>query len=174
MAQVDAMQVRPGSARISWRVRFAYRDDDIRPVSATRVAMVALGSAGSPGGWEGKASGAWIEVVDSERGRCWARSIRQPNRPDREVFLENGECTHVAREVVEGEFELILPDFGPNAVFVLHTSPAAAPEKAAAPRVKLERTELVRLEEAGPQPPEPVPSPIARTGGRKPKTSGGA
>jgi len=84
-------------------------------------------------------------VVGGERGVRWARSISQPNRADLEAFPEEGAITRVRREEVEGEFELIIPDFGEEATFVLHSSPAHKPEAAADARVRVGLSELARL-----------------------------
>lgn len=143
MDQVQAVQVQPGMTRTSWRIRFAYRGDEVWPIAAARVGMVAPGGIALPR--DANLSGAWIEVVGGERGERWVRSIQQPNRADREAFLEDGGITRVKRDP-EGEFEVVIPDLGPAATFFLHASPSAAPERAAERRLALGIADLLKLE----------------------------
>jgi hypothetical protein len=142
-------QTKPGVPQTSWLVSFSYSNDDIRPVSAMRVVMIAPGGNARKSAPSGEHSGAWIELRDPKSGAHWTRVIHQPNRADVEVSIDSGRCARVKRYRVEGEFELIIPDFGPDAVFKLYASPALAPEKAASVRVGLELAELVQLERNG-------------------------
>lgn len=166
MAHVHAAQ--PGVVRSSWRLRFAYRDDEIWPVAATRVAMTAPGGTPPPPQRKGGAhSGAWVELSAKGRETGWARTIGQPNRADVEGFTEKGGITRVRKESAEGEFELIVPDFGPDARFVLHSSPAHKPEAAAEPRLDASLAELARLEPK--RRPDPPGDGRPRRGGKKGK-----
>ena len=135
----------PDRVSTSWRVRFAYRGDDIRPVAAEQVRMIAPGGARVPREEQDKRSGSYVEVIaGGGRDARWSRAIAQPNRADRELFLEDGGVTRIDAPP-EGEFELIIPDYGPDATFVLYASPAKAPEQAAKARTKLRLADLERL-----------------------------
>jgi len=130
---------------MSWRVRFAYRDDDFRPIAAEAVRMIAPGGAGPSREDVGRRSGAYVEVLlGGGQDARWSRTIAQPNRPDREQFFEDG--VNRVEAPAEGEFDLVIPDYGPDATFVLYASPSRAAEKAAKPRVKLRLAELRSLD----------------------------
>ena len=107
--------------------------------------MIAPGGLGPAQEEQGKLSGAYVEIlpVGSDAAR-WSRTIAQPNRADRELFTEDGGITRIDTRA-EGEFELVIPDFGPDARFVLYASPAREPEKPAKPRLRIRLSDLRRL-----------------------------
>ncbi len=134
----------------SWRVRFAYRGDDIRPVAAEHVRMIAPGGVALTREEQRDRSGAFVEVVaGGDRGMRWSRAIAQPNRADRELFLEDGGITRIDAPA-EGEFELVIPDFGDDATFNLFTSPVDSPERPAKRRMRARLADFRRLESGGP------------------------
>ena len=148
-AQLHAGQTGPGVSRKNYRIRFAYRGDEIRIVSTTLVTKTAPGDARIAKAEPGPRSGAWFTVQDPRAEVGWERGFRQPNRSDQEVFNEDGTLTRVERRTVEGEFELLVPVLAPDAVVVLYLSPSKAPEKAAKPRLKVTGAELERLAAGG-------------------------
>jgi hypothetical protein len=130
---------------VSWRVRFAYQDDEIRPIAAEALRMIAPAGVGPSREEQGKLSGAYIEIRPAGANATrWSRTIAQPNRADREAFTEDGGIIRISARS-EGEFELVIPDYGPDARFVLYTSPALEPEKPAKPRLRIRLAELSHL-----------------------------
>jgi putative transposase len=100
----------PPMPRFTWRLTFAYKQDDIRLVRAEHVQMIAPASVG-PAPVDGQ-SGQWLEVRGGGGELLYHRVLPELVQHDREVFTnEPGRSMHrVPINVVEGEFEVLVPD----------------------------------------------------------------
>lgn len=109
--------------RYTWRLTYAYQQDDIRLLSAKRVQMVAPGSVGPPPA-QGQ-TGNWLEVRGANGGLLHHRVLPELVQHDREVFTnEPGRSMHrVPVKRVEGEFEVLVPDMPGGEYVIVHGHP---------------------------------------------------
>ncbi len=109
----------PPMPRYTWRLTYAYKDDEVRPIRAEHVQMIAPPPVG-PAPREGQ-SGNWLEVRGERDELLYHRILPTLIRQDREVFTnEPGHSIHrVPLKVIEGEFQVLVPDIAGAAHLLL-------------------------------------------------------
>lgn len=113
IVQNDSQTPRPYSApmpRFTWRLTYAYKQDDIKLVRAERVQMIAPPPVGPAPPWG--QSGHWLEVRGKDDELLYHRVLPDLIPQDREVFTsEPGRSVYrVPVKVAEGEFQVLVPD----------------------------------------------------------------
>ena len=142
----------------SFRLTFAYVDNDIHLARTERIAMISPAAAGPPPASD--QTGYWVEVSDAEGRLLYHRALHDPTRADIEVFGdEPGEPIYrTENRARSGEFEVIVPDLPHAARVSLHgPSPRARkPHGPSKERLTHDFAELRRLDR---EPPSSVEMP---------------
>ena len=114
---------RPPMPRFTWRLTYAYQEDNIRLLSALRVQMVAPGSTGAAP-TQGQ-TGNWLEVRGAQDELLHHRALPELIQHDREVFTnEPGRSMHrVPVKRVQGEFEVLVPEMPGGESITVHGHP---------------------------------------------------
>lgn len=106
--------------RYTWRLTYAYKDEEIKLIRAEHVQMIALPPVG-PVPREGQ-SGHWLEVRGAHDELLYHRILPELIPQDREVFTNDPERSvhRVPLKAPEGEFQILAPDIDGASHLVVH------------------------------------------------------
>jgi hypothetical protein len=108
--------------RFSWRLRFRFSGSEVELIDQKRVAMIAPPSIGELP-QEGKNSGTWLELRDSDDRTLFVRRLHDPFQTIAEHHSPEGKIEAATRIPTNGEFETVVPDMPQLRTAILFSSP---------------------------------------------------